>query len=127
MNPLVLKIVLNFVVAQIIKAIVKFDKQFDWDKLKNNLESKIRDIVPGYLFDDAVAALVGKIIASCDLILDFTDIIKNVIESVANQDFEGARIKLKQLISEVMNKQSGVFKAANPSASEEELDEQLIA
>ena len=92
-EKLILKILINFIISQV----DKFREEFDWDKFKVNLDSKVRDWVPGSWFDDTAVDFVERVFGSFRKVLEETDEIKSVIKHVADKEFAPAYDLIKDL------------------------------
>lgn len=82
-----LNTVLAILIPFIIKQIDKFGHETDWAKIKADANLKIKEIVPGEMFDNVVCELVDKVVDSTAAFLQDEVEMKKIVGMCQNKQF----------------------------------------
>lgn len=96
MPDFILRIVVSFLVRQI----TKFGRDTDWNKVKADLDVRIRKLIPGTWFDDEAAELAGVIIDAVAEALKSEDNWVKLLTLVAQQKWNEALDLLIQWVKD---------------------------
>lgn len=78
----ILKGMLWFVVRQL----GKYLESADFEKIRADLEIRLRDLIPGTMFDDAVISLMDIVIATIKKLMEAPMEAKNILEHLKSGD-----------------------------------------
>ncbi len=110
------KWLVSIVIAFVMRQFAKFRDQLDWDKVRLDLETRVKDLVPGSWFDDEAVMLVDLVLAKLKSALGDSEAIGKLLTLLASSDWPGALVFIKGLLS-----------AALPTATEVKLAAALAA
>jgi len=92
-------IVINFVLRQL----SKFKKDIDWGKVRADLDTRVRALVPGTWFDQEAVAICNAALDGVLSVLSSTEDLERVLQRLAAGDWAGAYEALKALLLSVWN------------------------
>ncbi len=96
----------SIVISFVLRQVAKFKKDTDWAKVKADLETRVKDLVPGTWFDAEASALVDLLMDKLVAILSATNILEGILEKVAAEDWTGAVEMLKELLLSALSVQA---------------------
>lgn len=105
------RIVWSLVSSFILRQIEKFKTSIDWEKVKDDAETRIRKMVPGTWFDDEAAEAVRYIIETVAIALGSKPQFEDIINLVATEKHDEASQRLKDLLVCSWNRDCAVPKA----------------
>ncbi len=92
------KWLVSIVISFVLRQIAKFKDQTNWATVRADLETRVKDLVPGTWFDAEAVALVDLVMDKLQAILSATDVLRDILEKVAAEDWAGAMVLLKDLL-----------------------------
>lgn len=92
------KIIINLVIAFILRQIKKFGETVNWDLVKADLDKRIADILPGTWIDAEAVTVANYVFDACKAALGATDNLKSIMVHLANEDWPGAIAAVKDLL-----------------------------
>lgn len=110
---------INFVLGYLLEQIVKWRSDFDWDKFQAGAEAKVRDAIPGEIFDDVAVAVVRVAIKAARVVLDDKKNLSLVVAQITKGDWAGALVALRQMIEGIWK--PGAIKEHNYPTTAERL------
>ena len=84
--PWLATMAITFVVRQV----DKYAEEADWAKIKADADARIRDLVPGDMFDDFCAAFLLKVLDLCEDFLKDEENMKLLLTKLAEGNFQDA-------------------------------------
>jgi hypothetical protein len=82
--------VVTFVITQTVRQIDRFAENFDWALFKSTVEERVRKLLPDWLFEDAVVALINDTIDFAEHALKDEATFGRLLKALAAKDFQGA-------------------------------------
>ncbi len=107
--------VIAVIVSFVMKQIEKFGTTIDFVKLKAEVDVIVRDAIPGTWFDDDGVNAVNSVLDALSRALHSTAALESIIVLIAEQNWNGAFLALKDLVLKVWSAKGG---KANALASE---------
>lgn len=104
------KIVVNLVIAFIVRQVVKFGTSTDWSKVKADFDVRLRQLVPGTWFDDEAVCVANAVIDGAAAALSSPAELELVIRKAAAEDWAGAALALKALLARAVDGAHGIGK-----------------
>jgi hypothetical protein len=92
------KWLVSMIISFVLRQLAKFKEHTDWAKVRADLETRVKDLVPGTWFDSDAAALADVVLEKLQTVLGATDVLQQVLEKVAAEDWAGALTLLKDLV-----------------------------
>lgn len=101
MQSWMISIVISFVLRQL----AKFTTSLDWAKVAEDLDKRVRDLIPGKWLDDEGSSVALFAFNSIRAVLMAQDKIKPILELLAHQKYTEAALLLKKLLKERLDSQ----------------------
>lgn len=92
------RIVLPLVISFVVRQLEKFKESIDWEKVKHDLDIRIKEIVPGSWFDDEACAVGHAAVGMIQGVLSKSSDIKKLLEMLAGKKYDQAIAFIKELI-----------------------------
>lgn len=92
------KWIIGFVISFVLRQLEKWRDTVDWAKVKADLKPRIEQLVPGTWLDDSAVDLVFTLIDVVADVLKATGEIEAILNLVAEQKYQEAWEKLRDLI-----------------------------
>jgi len=73
-----------------VRQLAKFGEQTDWDKVKADADTRIRDLVPGTFFDEFAVAFLNKVLDLGAEMLREPDQMQQLMTLIAEGKFQDA-------------------------------------
>lgn len=94
MNSWIISIVIKFLLRQL----ATFTTKFDWKKFEDDLDVRIRALVPGKWFDDEAVAIFHTLIETLKACLSSGVELQSILTLLASEKFQEAEIRLFNLV-----------------------------
>lgn len=101
------KIIVSAVVSFILRQLEQFGMNFDWRLFEQDLERRIRGLLPGSWFDDAAVELMHKCLEVVKSGLGDKDTMQRVLSALAHKDMLAAGEAIRELLMSALS--SGAF------------------
>lgn len=88
------------VIAFALRQLAKFKDSIDWAKVKEDVEVRVRKLIPGTWFDDEGVAIANAILDRAQVVISSADDIKEILDHVAASEWEKAWDDLRDLLLE---------------------------
>jgi len=95
---MVQKWILSLAVSFFMRQLARWQDEIDWALVKEDLDTRIRALVPGEWFDQTAVDVIHTLVDVAASVLSATETLRAVIDLLANKDFQGAWTTLRQLI-----------------------------
>jgi hypothetical protein len=102
----------GLIVSFALRQIAKFAEKTDWNKVKTDIDPRIRDLVPGTMLDDAAVDLFNNAVDCFALALKDADDLKQIADAVLAGDWKGVFDALIALLEEVTHPSKDALIAA---------------
>lgn len=89
------KFALNLAIPFVFRQLRKFGERIDWSKVEHDLEKRVKDLMPGEVFDDTAADLLSSAMHTIKRALGQEDTLKDVIGLLFDEKWEAALDMLK--------------------------------
>lgn len=104
------KIIVSVVVSFILRQMEQFGANFNWQMFEQDMEARIRLLVPGAWFDDAAVDLMHKCLEVVRNGLRDQGSMQAVLSALAHKDMAAAGEAIRALLMSALS--SGAFAAA---------------
>jgi hypothetical protein len=105
------KWLVSIVIGFVLRQLAKFKEQTNWETVRTDLEARVKDLVPGSWFDAEAVLLVNLVMEKLVAILGSAEVLKEILEKVAAEDWVGALSTLKGLLLGSLKTQAKAFAA----------------
>lgn len=105
------KWIVSIVISFVLRQVAKFKESTDWVKVRADLETRVKDLVPGSWFDSEAVLIVDLILCKIEEALGAADVLQDLLEKVAAQDWAGAALLLKEILLKVLPTDCTAYKA----------------
>ncbi len=92
------KWIVSIVISFVLRQVEKFKDQTDWVKVRADLETRVKDLVPGTWFDAEAVALVDMVLDKIQSVLGSTADLESLLRLIAAEDWAGALAFIKDLL-----------------------------
>jgi methionyl-tRNA formyltransferase len=89
---------MGFVISFVLKQLEKFESKIDWEKVKADIDVRVRALVPGTWFDDEAVELANTVIDAIAKIMASSGQTKNILSLVANKKYSEAGKIIQDLV-----------------------------
>lgn len=89
-QPFSLHWLATMAITFVIRQLHKYGEDTDWELVKADADARIRDLVPGEMFDDFCAAFLLKVIDLCAAFLKDEENMKEIAMELAEGKFQEA-------------------------------------
>lgn len=103
--------IVSIVISFVLRQVAKFKDQTDWAKVRADLETRVKDLVPGTWFDAEAVLVVDLVLEKIQVALGATDVLRDILEKVAAEDWQGALLLLKELLLKALPTDGAAYRA----------------
>lgn len=89
-----------------LRQLAKFGAETDWIKVRGDAQTRIRQIVPGTVFDDVTAQCVDALLDGLRTVLEKPGQLGAMLSRLANADWSGALASSRLLLIDVWDPSS---------------------
>lgn len=90
--------IVNLVIMFVLRQISTFQNGIDWTLVRADADARIRQLMPGQIFDDAAAAVVLSLIDGVEFVLGAQGDLQAILHLLSSGDYQGAGEALKRLL-----------------------------
>ncbi len=95
--------IIGMVISFVLRQVAKFKHDIDWNKVKSDLDLRVRALVPGDWFDDEAVLAVNVVLDMVKSALSAQSDLEAILTLLAASDWQGAALALKDLLLKVWN------------------------
>lgn len=112
------KLVVSFMISFVMRQLEKFHSSLDWDKIKRDLDERIRLMMPGSWFDDEAVLVANTALDMLRSVLEQGDNIKRLLELLTAKNYDDAARMMKEIM---LGRLSSVSLSSNETAVKDSL------
>lgn len=113
------KMLLGVAVSFILRQAAKFGAETNWETVKEDLEIRARDIIPGDFFDDEVVELMDSVVTAASVVLQSTAELEAITNLLTEKKWTKAGEAFKALVIASWKPESESEKAVFAMLSEQ--------
>jgi len=100
MNFVIPATLIDMAITFIIRQVDKFAEQVDWTKVKADLDTRVRDLIPGDFVDEFAVAILNKTVDIVSVLLKDEEMMTKLVALLREKKYAEAALSLRQFVKD---------------------------